>query len=296
MSRRARVVAVLLLAMAAGCSGLPVVEDGSGITVTPADVPTDEATPTRAGGVPFVEANGSFSDPATLAANHRDTLQGQSFTVSATQTIRFPASNQTGRWELTASIAPSGAFAVDTERGGSVFGTDRSIRIGFWSNGEIVVEAFLRNGTWTANIVRDAQGNPVPPMTVMPIDPYFEGELRTIYAATRVQSMTRTDAGGQSTDPVRLSTAGPVGPGVAGTLASVTAVRNLSATIDITEEGFVTRIRFRYAGEFAGEPVFVTRTVRYTKLGTTTVHRPDWVGDALAGSDYDPSNGTNDSS
>jgi hypothetical protein len=147
MSREASNVAVLLLVVVAGCSGLTGIDDGPEVTVTPADVPTNEATRISIEEVPFVQANGSFSDPEALATKHRDTLHGRSFTVVTTQTILFPASNQSGRWELTVSIAPSGAFAVESVRGGSVFGVDQPVRIEFWSNGDIVVEAFLANGT-----------------------------------------------------------------------------------------------------------------------------------------------------
>jgi len=124
MSREAPNVAVLLLVVVAGCSGLTGIDDGPEVTVTPANVPTNEATQISIKEVPFVQANGSFSNPEALETEHWDTLHGRSFTVVTTQSILFPASNQSGRWELTVSIAPSGAFAVKSVRGGSVFGVD----------------------------------------------------------------------------------------------------------------------------------------------------------------------------
>lgn len=296
MRRELRALGLLLVVVIAGCSSLAGGTDRPVASVTPVDVPADSSITTSDGQPAFVRANGSFRDPADMAAAHRSVLQDTSYTVFSTQTVQFASSGRSGRWQLAARIAPRGAFTIETQRNGSVFSTVRPVRIGFWSNGDVVVEAFIANDTTTANIVRDARGNPVPPRTVMPIDPRFEGELTTVFASTTVRSITRLDDDADPYSRVRVRATGPAGSAAVGSLDIATTVSNLTAVLVIDERGLVHRYELRYTGTFATEPVTVTRTVRYAAIGQTSVPRPVWVEAALNGTAYDPSNGSNGSS
>ena len=229
-----------------------------------------------------------------MVAAHRAVLRGERYHVVVTQTVRFPATNRTGRWELVFRGRPDGAFTVDTRRNGSVFSADGPVRIGFWSDGEVVVEAFIANGSATANVVRDARGDPVAPSAVLPLDPRFEGELRTVFASAAIRSITRLPNVG--TARVRVVATGPVGEDVVGSLAHTAEVRELRADLVIDERGFVPRYELRYAGTFGAQRVTVTRRVRYVAVGDVTVERPDWVAPALNGTAYAASSGTNGSS
>lgn len=294
MRRGLRLLGVALLVVIAGCGAVGGGVDGSAVTVTPAAVPTDAPTATSGGSSPLERPPRSFNDPPAMVAAHRSVLGDASYHVVVTQTVRFPATNRTGRWELVFRGRPGGAFTVDTRRNGSVFSAGGPVRIGFWSDGEVVVEAFLGNDSVTANVVRDARGDPVAPRAVLPVDPRFEGELRTVFASTAIRSITRLPSAG--TARVRVVATGPVGDDVVGSLALATQVRELRADLVIDERGFVPRYELRYAGTFGAEPVTVTRRVRYVAVGDVDIERPDWVDPALNGTAYATSSGSNGSS
>jgi hypothetical protein len=57
--------------------------------------------------------------------------------------------------------------------------------------------------------------------------------------------------------------------------------RALSLGVNVTATGIVRSLSLEYNGTIEGEDVRVTRTVRYTAIGETTVGRPKWVDKAL---------------
>lgn len=298
MGGRHQTWGVLFAVVIAGCSGLAGSADQRAVSVTPVDIPTDAPVTAPEDRAKPGFDSGGFEDPDRLAAAHGSILQNTSYTVESAQTIRFTATNRTGRWQLTGRFGVGGAFLVDTERTGSVFDTGNPVRIRFWSNGAIVVESFIANDSTIANVVRDARGNPVPPRTVLPIDPRFEGELAAVFASTSVRSISRLDGADHPYKRVRVDVSGPVDARRARSLEVATSISNLTARLVIDERGFVHRYQLRYTGSFAGKPVTVTRSVEYRAVGDTDVARPDWAAAALNGStpDYVTSSGSNGSS
>jgi hypothetical protein len=58
--------------------------------------------------------------------------------------------------------------------------------------------------------------------------------------------------------------------------------RNVSLTVAVTDRGVIERWRLAYDATLANRTVRVTRDARLTDIGSTTVRRPDWVGQARA--------------
>lgn len=281
MRRGVRAAGVLLVVVIAGCSGLPGLDSRPSVTVTPVEVP-GSATPAGPTTPTTTPEGTPFSDPSGMAAAHRAALANTSYTVIVTQTIRFPANGRAGEWRLIGRYAADGPVLVETVRDGSVFGPRAPIRADYWSDGRVIVEAFSPNGSRTVNVV-EARRYAIPPPTVAPTDPQLEGELARVLAATRVRTLTRVVPAGEPYERVRITATGPAPGTRSPQLDPGAAVTNLTARLVIDERGLVHAYHLRYDAWLAGEPVSVTRTVRYVAIGATVVERPAWAVAALNG-------------
>lgn len=298
MGRRDRVALLVVLVLVAGCSGLADAPNPP-VNVTPAAVPADDPTPTDRPTPGIDAASGQFRAPDALAAAHVDALSNTSYTVVTTRTIRYPGDDRTANRRMVGRFHPDGRFLIESDRNGSVFGTPTAVRIDYYSDGRRVYEAFVTNGSTTANVVRDVRGNPVYPRWVLSFDPRFEGELSLLFAGTRITDRTQLPDGSHGAQRSRLEAVDREGAVRLDRLDFVTSVDTLSVSMVIDDHGFVSGYEVRYTGTLVERRVVVTRTVRYHSVGATTIQRPPWVDPLVnrtGGGDYGTSSGSNGSS
>lgn len=270
-----------LLVLVSGCSALlddgPAGAEGPTATVTPAPVPDDtELAPgvTRRG----VEA------PARLAQAHAEAVGGRSFVLTASRTVRY--ANDTLRSGLWVRVAVDDrahlAEAATAGPEAPVFLGRPPANATFWSNGSTHVRKLTRDGRTTYNEFG-------PPASGVATRSYWTGTVpfggrqatpesfyRTLFESVAVglAGETRSDA----TATYRL-----VGERVTNETFrfGATDVRDVRLVATVTDRGIVRNLSLTYVGEVEGETVTVSRTVRYRKVGETTVERPDWFERAV---------------
>jgi hypothetical protein len=243
--RVAMAVGVCLLLLGAGCTA-----------------PTSETAP------PGLSADG-VTDPGELVRAHTDTLRSQSFTVHTTSTMHGPegdyrvVSNRTWRLDPT-----------DTVRGHVV---SRSRTVGdapaqYDARPDEV--ATWRAGPTTYRRVRTA-GNVTYRRVAL-----FNSSVK-LSAALQRQAIyrlhTRTNATVEpiSRDGRRLYR-------VTAALNDTAVTTNASMTMLVDADGVVRRLRTTQTVQYRSGTRVITRTVRITDVGSTTVDRPDWYPTAVA--------------
>jgi hypothetical protein len=245
-TRRVAVVAGVCLLLAAGCTA-----------------PTSEtASP------PGLSADG-VTDPSELVRTHTDTLQSQSFTVHTTSTMRGPegeyrvVSNRTWRLDPT-----------DTVRG-HVVSTSRTV-------GDAPAQYDARPdevSTWRAGSTTYRRVRTGDDATYRRVAP-FNSSVK-LSAALQRQAIyrlhTRTNA---TVEPVSRN--GRRLYRVAAALNDTAVTTNASLTMLVDADGVVRRLRTTQTVRYRSGTRVITRTVRITDVGSTTVDRPDWYPTAVA--------------
>lgn len=248
--------AVALAFVFAGCSGF--VQPDSPETVTPAAVPTDGASYP-----PGVSDDAVV--PSTLAGAHARTLATTNYTLVTRQWVTdrnetvLRQSNHT-RYVAANNTTYAGQFRQN--------GTDLNVfttRIDYWTNGSIVAAQYDERADrphrvkWTA---RD--DGPVSDLserrTILGI-----GEAVDLAVADRVEGGVVL-VGTRFTNPDRLVT--PL---------FASDPRNVSVRLRVSHDGTVEALRLAFDAERSDQRVRVTRDIRITNVGSTTVRRPKWV-------------------
>jgi len=270
--RLALVLLVAVVVVTAGCSGFAF---GGGdrpvSTVTPAPVPSDDA-----GAYPVGLGPDGVTSPSLLGAAHADALNGTSYTLRMTRTVRY--ANGTLRSDLRIEVA------LDADRthfaNVSVRGHAAPVLLGrppasasFWSDGDVYLRRLTRDNRTIYNEYE-------PPDSYAGTWRYWvhtaalNGRPSADVTQTVAPFQTRTDraATGDGTEYVvsgdRLRR-GDIG-------APWSARRNATLAARVTESGLVRAYRTEYTAMAGGERVRVTRTVRFDGVGNTTVGRPSW--------------------
>ncbi|WP_424002362.1 DUF7537 family lipoprotein [Haloarcula salina] len=270
--RPSRYLLVAIVVVTAGCSGFAF-DGGNGrvSTVTPAPVPSDDV-----GAYPVGLGPGGVTSPSLLGAAHADTLNGTSYTLEMTRTVRY--ANGTLRSHLRIEVA------LDANRthfaNVSVRGHAAPVLLGrppasasFWSDGDVYLRQLTRDnrtiyneyeppdsyaGTWRYWVHTAAlNGRPAADVT-QTVAPF----------QTRVARAESGDGTEYVVSGDRLRR-GEVG-------APWSARRNATLAARVTEDGLVRAYRTEYTATTGGERVRVTRTVRFEEVGNTTVGRPSW--------------------
>lgn len=277
---------VALLAVLAGCSGLQPAP-AEPVSVTPAEVPQAESTPTT----PTATAPGrstAAADYSAVAGAHRSLLGNASYTVHATQTIRYPEAGRHGVRQLSGRFDAAGRFHAELTRSGTVYGVTSPTLTRYYADGQQVLVQPGRNRSEGVRVT--ARDELEDPTAVLPMDPRFASELRQVFATTRVVNLTQLARDGHPYQRVLVRVRGPVERSPPPPLVSTTVIRNLTAAIVIDERGFVQRFSVRYDASIVGKPAIVTLSARYEAVGDTTVERPAWAERALR--DRSPGNAT----
>lgn len=269
-----RAALVVGLVLIAGCSGFASVPSDPATetpTLSPAPVaePTPSATPpptARPSLAPGIGPEG-VRDPFAVSSAHTVALTDASFRFTDRLTVR----NVSGglRYHRNSSVAVEGDEFLSYDRiSGPRAAAIRQPPGAFdlYSDGTQFRGRFV---TETETSYTQSDGSIYIQQRERYNPPPYQGRLFAVFSLPEQWTVT--------TDPLRLSgqsprtNPGPLGPGVEARQLTVTAT---------VEDGVVTTWTAHYATQVDGEPVIVTRHVRYFDVGETTVSRPPWYGEA----------------
>lgn len=220
---------------------------------------------------PGLSADG-VTDPLALADAHRAALQNTSYTVATTYAFRRPNGTVLSQGLTTTRVAPGGKsyHAVTSQTQSN---DTRPLGIGryelaAWANEtRAVTVRQVRGGEPTYREVSRERA---------PFEPDTQWELLySAFAATNTTVVERFERDGTTLFRV-VSTEQP-GPGLASVYGGS---YSFVATVDT--QGVVRTFQQTYRTTFEDRPAVVSRTVRLTRLGNTSVERPDWYGKAVA--------------
>ena len=294
MTRNGLLAVVALLLVLSGCNAL---QGTDGPTASPTQVPTPRLTPTQPpmgsstdtkgertigtadpGSYPPGISPDGISAPFTVASVHGDVLQNESYTMREFSEIRYTNGTVVTSEHITANIGPDDTRYLYRR---TVNGTATGLLAGGngtlvnYANGSVVFRKTVVEGNVIGpRIVLDVNGEPASPTAV-----YHGANTNRIGTAfsrlsnvsvTRVNdTAVRIQATELATDSIRLN-ARPI---------RNVSLESFSATV--TADGFVRAYRYSFGGTLDGHPVTVTRRVRYSDVGTTTVEAPPWYDEAV---------------
>lgn len=263
----------------AGCNGLALGGDGTPErTLTPAAVPTDEPTPTPVQRLaPGLTGDGVF-EAITLGDAHASVLDNTSYTMRENSTAVYSNGTVFNRGTVDAQIAANDSrYYVVLNRSGVVLGGGTLGRT-TWSNGERVLVAETRNNSTSYQSPRGAEREPLSPREALFFDPTNREEIYAYFGAVETRVADRETRNG--TRLYRIEATEVTYP--AAFVVRWNNPRNLSMTALVDSRGLVHEYRLRYTATLDGETVEVTRRVRYSNLGNTTIERPPWYDAAIA--------------
>lgn len=220
---------------------------------------------------PGLSAEG-VTDPLALADAHRDALRNASYTVTTTYTYQWPNGTIIGHGVTATRVAPEGSsyysVTAQTHRNGSGALATEHLKFAVWAN-----------ETTAVTLRRLDDADPTYRTTTRERAPYEPNRqwdlLYAAFGATNATVVDRFERGNRTLFRV-VSSARP-GPNS----AYATGGRyGFAAVID--ERGVVHTFQQSYRTSFDGRPAVVSRTVQVTRIGNTTVERPDWYDRAAA--------------
>lgn len=247
--------------------------------MTPAPVPTDSGHP------PGVEPSG-VADGSALAAAHAAALGNSSYTLVTNRTVW--AANGSLRSALTVRLALSAGPSRDYHATVSTDGPGAPLVVGepptraeYWANDAVYLrrrtvddrtvysryddtDAYV--GTWSFWLGTAA------------LDLGPETDLRSTLEAFE----TRVADDSRDRDRVHLVGTAAGSEEFVDDPGELERVENATLHAFVTESGFVQSYHVVYDATLDdGERVRVRRTVRFERVGTTTVGRPPWYDEAM---------------
>jgi len=275
--RLASSIALALLVVLAGCSGLP----GSGTptdggttptptptatTDTPTPTPTATQSPSPETVAPGLTESGVV-DAWALAREHKTTLRSVSRTVQVERTVTAADGTTLARVETT--VDRSGPLVPGTYRrtvSGSAPGSvgEPTTDLAVWTNGTATV---TKTGSGGAATYTNSSGR----ASVFGSDGTRWQTLFLLFTGTNVTVTDERTRNGVSAYRVE-STGQPSGD------SRFASYGNVSVTAVVSEDGIVRRYELSYDRSIDGRQVTVTESVRFTDLTSTEVTKPDWYG------------------
>lgn len=277
---------LVAVALAAAAVGSGAIDAGAPDRDGPGPAPS--VTPTSAPGgesrYPSGLSRAGVSDPDALGRAHEAALVNESFTLTASRTLR--ATNGTLRSELTVtvSLGPDRSFLVNAETAGPdapVFLGNPPARGTYWSNGTTYARRLARDDARVYNTFE-------PPgragtwrywTETVPFGGERDGPSAAFaraFAATETRVATPRERDGATRHRVS-------GDRAVGAYDVGTDPRDVRLTASVTPEGLVRSFALSYTATVDGAPVRVAWRVRYTAVGRTTVADPPWLDRALRG-------------
>lgn len=277
---RAIALALAGLAVLAGCGGFAT--DGADRqTVSPAPVPSESPTasptPTPAPTVAPGVTTRRLVDPVALAEAHAARLQATNYTVRVNRTVRHANGTLRNRRRKVTRVADQGhryrrQITVEGRVAPPPLRSPPG-RVEQWSNGVWLVSRVTAGGGTSYRTLDPRQYDQVRGY-YRPLPNPDALVIRLSAVETHVRA---ADGGGYRVAATRLAD-----PDRFALAERADDPRNLTLSLYVTPRGVVRAMHVEYEGTMAGEPVWVSRTVRYAGLGETTVRRPGWVDEARA--------------
>lgn len=289
MNRSVHIEAVLVLAIVlAGCNGLGLGGDGTPTrTVTPVAVPTDEPTPTpRPEIAPGLTGDGVV-DPFTLGNAHASVLDGSSYTLRENVSVVYPSGMIYSNGTIEARLTPDAGRYALVRTGSQTSASFPVTEERFWSNGNRTLSVRTATNETTYEIA-DGDDGPLPIRRVMADDPTNSERIATLFAAMETRIVGQAVRNG--TQLYRVN-----GSNLTSAFALDTereAPGNVGLVALVDRRGVVHEYRLNYTASLDGDPVRVSRRVRYTDVGSTTVERPSWYETAVRNATTTIPNGT----
>lgn len=273
-----------LFVVLAGCGGLSPSPDPRRptSTATPAPVPTGGPGEVLAPGV----TREGVVDAREVADAHVARLADRSYSLLVTRTTRYPNGTLRERLAMNLSLGADRSYVVDVETAGPrapvVLGRPPA-SAAFWSNGSAYTRRLTRGNTTTYTTFQPTDGAGTWQYWARTV-PFGGrgGNPRGFFTRTFGAVPTRTTGrvaedgttaytlvGRRATAPIELGVEDP---------------REVDLRATVTAAGLVRSLSLRYVGTVDGQPIEVTRTFRYERVGATSVERPAWVSRALSGS------------
>ncbi len=269
-------VAVALLLLLAGCSGL----GGDGEPDRPAfDVP-----PTTEGGGeetdPFpygVNESGVTSSFALLQA-HVGVLRLESFRVVRERTVSSENGTVLRSTRVDGRVAADRlGYRLDVERLAdgnlrrqSVYASVEGTGDGGRVQGDVFAVTLGEDGVRSATRLVPRYGDTVAPRQVLAGNPSYRPQLYRYLTAIENATVRRVDDGGTTTVRIRATETAP------DVLVANGTVSELSVQLVIDERGVVTETTATYAVNRGDSTVRVVERIVYSEIGTTSVTAPPW--------------------
>lgn len=264
---------VITVVVTAGCGGFGFSDGGDSSTpVTPAAVPTSSATTYPAG----VGSTGVTS-PSLLGSAHGTRLNGTGYTLAMNRTVRYANGSLRSHLRVRVALDANRTHLANI----SVRGHAAPVLLGrppatasFWSDGDTYLRRLARDnqtiyneydppdsyaGTWRYWVHSAAlNGRPAADVT-RTVAPFHTRISQSQQSDGRVYVIRG--------DRLREDT----------TSTAWASRKNATLVAHVTQSGLVRHYRTEYTTVTDdGEPVTVTRTVRFTAVGNTTVGPPPW--------------------
>jgi len=264
---------VIAVIVTAGCGGFGFSDgDDPSASVTPAPVPTSSATTYP----PGVGSTGVTS-PSLLGSAHGDRLNGTGYTLTMNRTVRYANGSLRSPLRVRVALDANRTYLTDI----SVRGHAAPVLLGrppatasFWSDGETYLRRLVRDnqtiyneydppdsyaGTWRYWVHAAAlNGRPAADVT-RTVAPFHTRTLQPQQSDGTVY-VIRGDRLRENTSSTAWASR-----------------ENATLVAHVTRSGLVRDYRTEYTTlTDGGEPVTVTRTVRFTAVGNTTVGPPPW--------------------
>lgn len=270
MGRQLLVIAVVVTA---GCGGFGFSDgDGSSASVTPAPVPTSSAATYPAG----VGSTG-ITSPVLLGSAHGDRLNGTGYTLTMNRTVRYANGSLRSHLRVHVALDANRTHLANI----SVRGHAAPVLLGrppatasFWSDGDTYLRRLVRDN-------RTIYNEYVPPDSYAGTWRYWvhtvalNGRPAADVTQTVAPFHTRTRQSQRSDGTVYVIRGDRLRENTTSTAWA--ARENATLVAHVTRSGLVRDYRTEYVTVTDdGEPVTITRTVRFTAVGNTTVGPPPW--------------------
>lgn len=253
---------VVLLALGVACSAIPVA------STTPVSQSLAQET---AEYPPGLSPEG-VTDPLALVDAHRGTLENTSYTLATTATYRRPNGSLLARRTGTTRVAPGASsyhvVSSQTQRNGTRPLGVGTYQIALWANetDAVVANYPADDGPTYQRYARQRA----------PFDPTTQWELLYgAFGATNTTVVERFERGGTTLFRV-VSTEQP------GARSAYPQDGRFGFVAVVDSRGVVRTFQQTDRTTFDDRPAVVSRTFHVTRVGNTTVERPDWFGQAVA--------------
>ncbi len=269
-SRRFALLLVACLCVTAGCNSFIQGPD-----------PQTTTTSTLQGQLaPGLTAQG-VTDVSTLTEAHERILQEDSYTVTRTSAQRY--SNGTVRYRFHSRIqrGSNGSHFYSRTRypTSSLTFADSSLqRYEYYGTSDTVYQRYIAQNNTTMRVYNRSE---VPVLTTFTSREY----LYTVLSAfNHTHGFTVTEVPNSSPPRYHIHLTRLDSPAIFANYLGLQTMTNASLTAAIDRWGVIHRYNLTYTGQANNQTVSGSRTIRFTKTGSTHVPQPSWIHNATTSS------------